>query len=254
MNYRLKNKIKIILDIILLCLTLTLFNKTLISMKYHEITGLIVIAIMLVHIGINIKTAKAMCVKFAKLPAALKACIIVDILLLITFLWFGISGVLCSKTILTGISSSNAFFKLYHMAAGAAALILLGIHIGLHICRCRFPKKLAIIITVIFVAAGAYSVVNSNFLRWASIPFTVSLQQNTENPPQRNSTTDRPDRQNDNSNIQHNESSHGKPADSSSVIDKSADIAMYFSIIAAFSMLTYVIAVPKRKIEPCKKV
>lgn len=141
MNCKTKNKVKLILDIVLLALTLTLFNKSFISMKYHEVTGLVIIGIMLIHIGVNIKTAKAMCVKFTRLPVALKTCIIADVLLLINFLWFGISGVLCSKTILTSISSSNNIFKLYHMAAGASALILLGIHVGLHICRRPMQKK-----------------------------------------------------------------------------------------------------------------
>lgn len=260
MNCKTKNKVKLILDIVLLALTLTLFNKSFISMKYHEVTGLVIIGIMLIHIGVNIKTAKAMCVKFTRLPVALKTCIIADVLLLINFLWFGISGVLCSKTILTSISSSNNIFKLYHMAAGASALILLGIHVGLHICRRPMQKKAAVILTVIFVAAGAYSISSSSFIRWASIPFnTVSSSQTIQNEKQNSGAAEerggeKPNMAKHNENGSLNGAGHEKRGAESSIADKALSIAMYFSMIAAFSMVTYIIAVPKRRKAQCDNI
>lgn len=257
MNCKTKNKIRMILDIILLALTITLFNKTFINMKYHEIAGLIVIGITLIHIGINIKTAKAMCIKFTRLPLALKICIIIDILLLINFIWFGISGILCSKTILTSISSDNSVFKLYHMAAGASALVLLGIHIGLHLCRKTIPKKTAIILTIIFIAAGAYSIPNSSFMRWVSIPFnTIFSSQTTSDAKQHDNGFQERSEENQNTaehsdNSKQNNAELGKHAADSSFTDKSIDIAMYISIIAAFSMVTYIIAIPKRRHTIC---
>lgn len=260
MNYKIKNELKIIIDIVLLALTITLFNKSLISMKYHEVTGLVVIGIMLIHIGINIKTAKAMCVKFTRLPAALKVCIIIDVLLLINFLCFGISGVLCSKTILTSISSSNNIFKLYHMASGASALVLLGIHIGLHICRRSIPKKAAVILTVIFVAAGAYSVSSSSFIRRASIPFnTISSSQAVQNEKQNGGaveerSNEKPNMAERNEHDNQNAAGYEKRGAESTIADKALSIAMYFSMIAAFSMVTYIIAVPKRRKAQCDNI
>lgn len=248
MKPKTKSKLKIILDIILLILTISLFNKSLISMRYHEVAGLIVIGIMLVHIGINIKTVRAMCVKFTKIPSALKICLIVDIMLFLTFIWFGISGILCSKTILTNISSDNAIFKLYHMAAGSLALILLGIHIGLHICRRPMKKTLAIILTVIFIAAGAYSAINSSFVRWASIPFTTMSQQDQERPQK----AERPDNNDKGSGSRPSEDAQRKPSSYNTfTAQKLKDPAMYLSIILALSMITYWPALPKNNKRRC---
>lgn len=248
MKPKVKSRIRLILDIILLILTISLFNQSLISMRYHEIAGLVVIGIMLVHIGINIKTVRAMCSKFTKIPSALKICLIVDIMLFLTFIWFGISGILCSKTILTNISSDNAIFKLYHMAAGAIAIVLLGIHTGLHIRRRPVKKTLAIILTVIFVAAGAYSAINSSFVRWASIPFTTISQQD-QNRPQK---AERPDNNDKGSSSHPSEGEQRKPSsDNTFTAQKLRDQAMYLSIILALSMITYWPALPKHSKRRC---
>ena len=67
-----KKKYKIILDVLMLLLTLTLFSKQLISMNYHEVAGLLLIGIIVLHICVNIKTVVAMSKKFIKVPLHIK--------------------------------------------------------------------------------------------------------------------------------------------------------------------------------------
>lgn len=169
-------KIKIILDILMLIILLTLFNSKLICMQYHEIAGLILAAIIAVHIGINIKTISAMCKKFVKVPAAVKAGVIVDFLLLICFLCLTVSGIFISRTILTGISSNNSLFRVSHMFAGGMSVILTGIHFGLHICRKPVPTVAAVIFSAFSLCLGVYGIINSNEIRLLTSPFTASLQ------------------------------------------------------------------------------
>lgn len=104
----------------------------------------------------------------------IKICLIVDGLLLLTFVWMGISGVLISKTILTGISTTNGLVKLYHMCMGGLSVILLGIHIGLHICRKEIRTKVAVVLTSLAVAGGIYGISSSELVRWVGMPFRAA--------------------------------------------------------------------------------
>lgn len=67
-----------------------------------------------------------------------------DILLLLTFIWLGISGI---------------------------SVILLGIHIGLHICRKEMKTGIAVALTIFVFACGIYGITNSGITRWISMPF-----------------------------------------------------------------------------------
>jgi len=100
----------------------------------------------------------------------------VDILLLFCFALLRISGILISYTILTGIASNNLFFKQSHMFSGGLSVILLGVHIGLHICRKPIPVIPAIIVSAVVFCGGIYGITNSSEARWLSIPFAASFQ------------------------------------------------------------------------------
>lgn len=175
-----KQNFKLALDIIMLLLSVTFFNKSLISLSYHEIAGLILIGIFVLHIVINLKAISVMCRKFVKVPAETKAGVVVDFLLILCFAWIGISGIMISKTILTGISSNHMVFKLGHMFAGGLSVVLLGVHIGLHICHRRFPAAAAVLLSAVILCGGVYGTVNSSQLRWLSIPFSAALSSGEE--------------------------------------------------------------------------
>ena len=146
---KVKRSFKIILDVIMLLASITLFSKHFISMNYHEIAGLVLIGLVIVHIAINIKTIVALTKKFMKVPLSIKVGLVIDILLIISYGFIGISGLLISKTLLTNISSTNMIFKMLHMFVSALSIILLGIHMGLHFCRKEMPFKITIIVSVV---------------------------------------------------------------------------------------------------------
>lgn len=272
-----KRKFKIILDIIMLLMTLTLFNKQFISMKYHEIAGLVLIAVVIVHIIVNIKTITAMCKKFIKVPLAIKIGLIVDILLFVCFVWIGISGILISHTILTGISSGNMIFKLLHMFIGGISVILLGLHIGLHICRKPMPSVVAIIISLVVLCGGIYGVVNSSEIHWLSMPFTVTSQrsegpneaigsdktegtmQSEEQPNDKQHTGQgkgqgKGQRQEqgrgqglENKEMHQPQNGGGKNRQPLSIFQKIQNAVMFLGMILSCSMITYWIAIPKKR-------
>ena len=209
-----KQKLKLALDVIMLLLSVTFYSKNLISLSYHEIAGLILIGIFVLHIVINLKSISVMCRKFGKVPAETKAGVVVDFLLILCFAWIGISGIMISKTILTGISSNHMVFKLGHMFAGGLSVVLLGVHIGLHLGFRRFPAAVSVLLTAVVLCGGIYGAVNSSQLRWLSIPFSASqTAQGPEGQRPDGGAAAETDRE---------ESAHEKPAQQTEAGDDSA--------------------------------
>lgn len=173
MDAKLNYRIHIALDIVLLGLTMTLFDKGLFGLLYHEIAGIIMLVIMITHIAINLKMIRGMCENFSRLKNNIRACLIVDVLLVLCFVWIGISGVLCSHKLFTQIASENILFKLNHMFFGALSAILLGVHTGLHICRKWKPAKVMITLTAVFLVLGVMAVPKSNMPSLLAIPKNV---------------------------------------------------------------------------------
>lgn len=252
-------KLKLILDIILLLMMITFFNKNLISMQYHEIAGLIMIGLVIVHIAINTKMITAMCKNFIRIPLAIKAGVITDILLLLCFLWIGLSGVFISHTILTFISSTNVIFKLGHMFAGGLSVILLGIHIGLHICRKPMPVILAIIVSAVVFCGGIFGAVNSSEIRWLSMPFTAMTQSDntgeikhegefSEHRAEEKLNQNDSNTQSDDLGMQNRRS---KNMPSITWAERFGNVFMFLSMILLCSMITYWLAYPKKKKIQC---
>lgn len=254
-----KRQFKIILDVIMLLMALTLFSKQFISMQYHEIAGLVLIAIIIVHIAVNIKIALAMGKNFARIPAAVKAGLIVDILLLICFAWLGISGVLCSHTIFAAIASENTIFKLSHMFVGAISVILLGVHIGLHICRKPMPVIAAVIVSAVVLCGGIYGAVNSSMGRWLTIPVSTMTQSgerggNSEHTAFGNGNQKATQGEtNGRGENQQSENGGGRARQALTMPQKLQSVVMFLGMILSCTMITYWIAIPKKKKAIAKK-
>lgn len=88
------------------------------------------------------------------MPLRFQIGFVVDLLLIVCFLWIGGSGILCSHTIFTWISSQNVLFKLSHMFVGGLSVILLGIHIGLHMRVKKASKNLITAMSVLILGIG----------------------------------------------------------------------------------------------------
>lgn len=128
------NYVKITLDILMAIVFLLLFNKNAIAgMTFHEIAGLIIGLAFLIHILLNFKWIKKVTVKFFSPKMKLKTRIgyIVDLLLLIDMALIIGTGISISKVIFSGIFKSAGNQSL-HISLSYLALLLIGIHVGLH--------------------------------------------------------------------------------------------------------------------------
>lgn len=183
-----KNVLKIRLDIILLFLFVFMFNKQIFGQAFHEIGGLVLCGLLILHLLLNWKTVLIEGKKlFSKaLPTTKKVNFILSILLLIGFLWIALSGIMISKVIFTGISGYGMFWKVWHYFISAWVLIAVGIHIGLnwnfvkkiigkwiHIPK-KIQKPCIIILAVIILLSGGYHTVTSGFTKWMGGPFIAS--------------------------------------------------------------------------------
>lgn len=168
-------------------LLVMMYNKMAISLTFHEVGGLIVCGLFLIHKLLNldwiIDISKKLFTK--SLPAKTRFCYIVDILLLISIIFIALSGILISKVILIDISSHNQKWKQGHYFASALAIVLTSIHIGLHwsFIKSMFAKvlripraitkPLGIAILAVVIVFGGYSLTTSSFTRWISGPLTI---------------------------------------------------------------------------------
>lgn len=186
-----KNYIKIVLDLFMFLFVILFYNKHTINISFHEIGGLIICLVFLIHIGINSRWIYSVSKRlFNKdLPAKTKIGYVINFLLLISFILIFISGIMISKTIFTSISGNRFLWKNIHYFSAGISIILLGIHIGLHIPFIKgmskkiipIPQKISIVILTMFIAIiltfGSYSIVSSNFLDFVTTPF-IETQSN----------------------------------------------------------------------------
>ena len=176
--------IRITLDIIMILFLITLYSKNVISLMYHELAGIGIFILFCVHLLFNRKWISALFHRKPKAGKAAKPLIIkiVNILLAISWLGVLITGILVSKKLFAiQISSLNP----WHFFISALALIITGVHFGLHWKyfwgflgkRIHLPKVIAVLLTVIILAFGCWQTVNSSFTRWISAPFSSGSEQ-----------------------------------------------------------------------------
>ena len=175
-----KRALKLALDAVMLVLLVLMYRKQVISIAFHEIGGLALIGLFVIHHLINGRWIAATTRKlFSKTtPAMVRARYIVDVLLLIVFLAVGVTGVLINKTLFTVHTAGNA--KTLHYFSAALAVLLMGVHLGLHVdyifgkmFRRGTSKTAKIVVSVVLavmVAFGGYSLVTTQFVSFLTAP------------------------------------------------------------------------------------
>lgn len=177
------NTLKYLLDVTMLLLLVLMYDKMAVSMAFHEIGGLFLIGLFIIHLLFNGKWIAAVTQRIfsKKTPAKIRLGYCVDALLLAAFALVGISGVLISKELFS-FYGGNAW-KTVHYSASAFAILLMGVHLGLHwsMIRAKLMKKNAAIKRGARVAAlclvlgfGAYSMATTSFVQWLSMPFQTA--------------------------------------------------------------------------------
>lgn len=180
-------KHKYILDAAMVILIMTLYSKNVISLTYHEVTGLILCGFFVIHILFNRKWIAGVGTKLfsGKITTKARVTCLVDLLLLFSWIGVAVTGILISKKIFSfhvqGLTPFHFFFA-------AMGLILAGIHLGLHadyikaaVRRIpeisRLKKPVTTILLVLLLGLGCVSAVSLGMGRWLSAPFTTSSMQ-----------------------------------------------------------------------------
>ena len=175
--------LKLTLDAIMLILLVLMYRKQVISMEFHEIGGLALIGLFIVHHLVNMRwIGAATKTLFARGTSAMvRARYFVDVLLLLAFLAIGVTGVLINKTLFAIHVAGNA--KALHYFASALAIIIMGVHLGLHadyifgkLLKKGASKAIKIALAVVLAAMvgfGGYSLFRTQFVSFLSAPFSA---------------------------------------------------------------------------------
>ncbi|MEA4816901.1 MAG: DUF4405 domain-containing protein [Lachnospiraceae bacterium] len=181
-----KNLFKLLLDVLMLIVFVLMFDKESLGMSFHEIGGLILFGIFLLHILINHKWVCNVSRRFFSkgLPAKVRLRFIVDLLLLISFIFIGISGILISKVVFDFHAAEG--WKAVHYFASACTLVLMGVHLYLNASFIASPfkkyvkspqrvlKGLGILFATAVFAFGVYNIGQTKFSEWITMPFIQS--------------------------------------------------------------------------------
>lgn len=179
-----KNVMRIILDAVMVVLLVMMYEARVVDLSFHEMGGLIACGLFVVHNGINRKWIAGVSSRlFRKLPAKTRIGYAVDVSLLVSMVLIAVSGILISRTVLVGVYGDIAFWRPVHYFASAVALVLVGIHLGLHwsFIRSTFSRLVRIppvvarplgaACLVVVLLLGSYSIVTSSFTDWLAAPF-----------------------------------------------------------------------------------
>ena len=175
-----KRMLKLLLDAVLLVLLVLMYRKQVISLAFHEIGGLALIGLLVIHLLVNAKWIGSVTRKlFSRGTTGLvRARYIGDALLFLAFLAVGVSGVLISKVVFSFHVPGN--FRTLHYFASAVAIILMGVHLGLHadylfgklLCKGAnwVTKAVLCVVLAAMIAFGGYSLFTTSFLRFLAAP------------------------------------------------------------------------------------
>jgi hypothetical protein len=176
------NFIKIALDTEMAIVFALLFNKMVLGgIVFHEVAGTAIGAAFIIHMALNWRWVKQVTLKIFSSKLSIKTRIgyIVNVLLLVTMSFTIISGIAISKSLFVNLKFGNTiFFKVAHTSVPYLALILIGIHLGLHwtwvmnmfkrVFKITAGKKSLNYISkacvILVFAFGIYCISSSNFI------------------------------------------------------------------------------------------
>jgi hypothetical protein len=191
-NIMKKNWFKWILDLAMVVVIVLLFNKNATGENLHEIIGLALFAAFALHLILNAKWIGGVTKKFfGKMPAKTRVIYIVDFLLVVSWAVCAVTAVMISKSVFS-FHAGGQTGESIHKFAAACGLLLFGVHIGLHrgffsgmfAKLVKIPKKagtaIGVVLTVILLVFGCYSLTTTQYLSWLRGPFMTSSMEGGE--------------------------------------------------------------------------
>ncbi|MDR1409607.1 MAG: DUF4405 domain-containing protein [Oscillospiraceae bacterium] len=189
-----KNIIKISLDVVMAGILILLYNSHAISLAFHEIAGLFLFGLFVIHCLLNRKWVTSITAKFFSKSIAprVRFGYIIDLMLLVSFVLIIFSGISTSQVLFPSLAQAkDSPWRSVHHFFAALSIILVGIHLGLHWNfvtgmfkkAIRIPQKLAkplsIGLLLIVLVFGTYSTVASSFTGWLAEPFIAAGKSGT---------------------------------------------------------------------------
>ena len=179
-----KTVVKVALDVLMIVVIALMYRKQALGLAFHEIGGLLLIAVFFVHKGLNFEWIRRVTVKLRTADSRTRLMWIVDALMLVAFLVVGVSGVMISKVAFPGLAVQGGPWKALHYGCAALSLILVGVHLGLHYRYLkgifsrwiRLPRAVAAVLVLLLMAYGVYGVTSTSFIRWLAMPFSSDIQ------------------------------------------------------------------------------
>ena len=179
---------KIILDVLMFVALILLYRAKVLTLTYHEVVGLGILLVFLVHCLFNrnwvVASTKKLFSPFT--PARTKFSYWLSVALVVSFIIIAVSGIFISKVLfreqIEGLALDTSLFRTLHLFFSAVSLILVGMHLGLYwgIVKGFFkkkipalasaPKALCYVALAAVVAFGVYSVPTSGFGSWLLCP------------------------------------------------------------------------------------
>lgn len=152
------NKIRLVIDISMFFLTFFLMNVNLISPLWHEIFGIVISVLIVIHLILNFRWIKNITKNIKKVKNQTRLLYFVDILTFFSYLVTIVIGILISISIFNFSTSYNPYLMLMHHITGRLSLSLMLLHLGLHLNRIisKITKNETIkgIIYIIYITIG----------------------------------------------------------------------------------------------------
>jgi hypothetical protein len=229
-------------------------------MFFHEITGLLLGGLFIIHILLNRNTITLTIKKRFSKNTLFKTKInfFINVLLLLCFMLIIITGLLTSQALLNLPKQDNNLRSLHHFGA-ALTMILVGIHLGLHssfILTKRglpssFFKFLKYPLIIVILINGSYALVNNNFSTWLIEPFKTTINNKNESLNKdlsiNNNTNNKTVQEN-----KHPLKNNENKSQNSSFLIILNHFSTYGRIIILFSIITFylkkILAIKKRKL------
>lgn len=108
-------RIKVLIDILLFIVTVLLFDIELIGNLNHEILGITLGILIIIHVILNVKWIKQVTKNLKKINTKTKIMYVIDILIMLIYLGAIICGILISDKIFNFKMSSNLYIVISHL-------------------------------------------------------------------------------------------------------------------------------------------
>lgn len=166
------------IDLVLVLGFLTVFSKNAISLMYHEVAGLALLILCLIHLAMHAPWVRSV---FSRLfqrgtSAKIRFMAFVDAALVLGTILLLVSGLMVSKKLFP--HAGGEFMIPVHFFAAALFLILIGLHLGLHSERICRPARLSVakwrclcVLLVALIVLAIFAMATSSFKTWISVPF-----------------------------------------------------------------------------------